>query len=323
MIGTVGNTITASTVLDGFTIYGGHNSGLGDGLYCNGSGAGNECSPTLSNLIFDSNYSHDGGALYNNGSNGGISSPHLTNVTFTNNYGLEFGGAMCNDGQTGGTSNPVLNGVTFANNTTDGGFGGGMTDLGNSSPALTNVTFSGNGGPHVSPTFAGTVYGGAICIRNATGTLTLNNVTFSDNTAPNGDGGAIAVFTTGSVVISNSIFWGDTVNPVSTNPEIVSSSGTVTISSSIIQGGCPASTTCVGVLQTDPMLGALQDNGGPTQTRMPMAGGSAINAGYNPSCAATDQRGVSRPQGVNCDIGAVEVVLDRIYADNFDGRPTP
>src|SRR5262249_54041260 len=33
----------------------------------------------------------------------------------------------------------------------------------------------------------------------------------------------------------------------------------------------------------------------------------AFNAGTNASCASTDQRGVSRPQGVNCDIGAYEV----------------
>jgi hypothetical protein len=32
---------------------------------------------------------------------------------------------------------------------------------------------------------------------------------------------------------------------------------------------------------------------------------------------------VPRPQGAQCDIGAVEVVLDRIFADNFDGTPTP
>ena len=73
MIGTVGNTITASTVLARVydlrrTQQRVGRTGCGWG---NGSGAGNECSPTLSNLIFDSNYLHDGGALYNNGSNGG------------------------------------------------------------------------------------------------------------------------------------------------------------------------------------------------------------------------------------------------------------
>ena len=37
---------------------------------------------------------------------------------------------------------------------------------------------------------------------------------------------------------------------------------------------------------------------------------------------ATDQRGVSRPQGAGCDIGAVEILPDRIFADGFDSAPT-
>jgi hypothetical protein len=35
-----------------------------------------------------------------------------------------------------------------------------------------------------------------------------------------------------------------------------------------------------------------------------------------------DQRGVGRPQDALCNIGAVELVTDRIFADNFDGTPT-
>jgi predicted outer membrane repeat protein len=324
MIGTAGNPITASTVLDGFTISDGHNSGLGDGLYCNGKGAGNECSPTLASLIFDGNYSHDGGALYNDGSNGGISNPHLTNVTFINNLALQYGGAMCNDGSSGGNSSPVLNGVAFVANTTDGGLGGAMSDLGNSSPLLENVTFSGNGGATnvYPPSLGHTAVGGAIYVRSdGSGTLSLNNVTFNGNSAPSGDGGAIYVASANAMVlVSNTILWGDSSG--GTNSEIFNN-GSVTITSSVIQGGCPAASTCVGVIASDPLLGSLQDNGGPTQTMLLMPGSSAIGAGYNPSCASTDQRGVPRPQGANCDVGAVEIVLDRIFADNFDGRPTP
>jgi hypothetical protein len=53
----------------------------------------------------------------------------------------------------------------------------------------------------------------------------------------------------------------------------------------------------------DPQLGPLAANGGPTLTRAPAAGSPAIDHG----CPATDQRGVPRPQGPACDIGAVEV----------------
>lgn len=61
----------------------------------------------------------------------------------------------------------------------------------------------------------------------------------------------------------------------------------------------------------DAKLGPLADNGGPTLTLKPAKGSDAIDAipsgSANCSSGATDQRGVARPQGTNCDIGAVEV----------------
>ena len=141
---------------------------------------------------------------------------------------------------------------------------------------------------------------------------------FGGNSA-SGVGGAI-YNAGGAVLMSNTILWGDSAGM---GPEIYQTSGTTTITSSVVQGGCPNGITCFGVITTDPLLGALQDNGGPTQTMMLMAGSPAIDGGYNPTCAAQDQRGVPRPQGANCDAGALEVVFERIFADNFDGRPTP
>lgn len=61
----------------------------------------------------------------------------------------------------------------------------------------------------------------------------------------------------------------------------------------------------------DPRLGALADNGGPTQTQLPSAGSPAIDAGAAEDCPAADQRGQARPQGAGCDIGAVEVTPTR------------
>jgi hypothetical protein len=57
---------------------------------------------------------------------------------------------------------------------------------------------------------------------------------------------------------------------------------------------------------TDPKLGPLQDNGGPTDTQLPAVTSPAIEAGVDAACPATDQRGVPRPQGPHCDSGAVE-----------------
>lgn len=56
----------------------------------------------------------------------------------------------------------------------------------------------------------------------------------------------------------------------------------------------------------DPRLGPLALNGGPTRTHALLAGSPAINAASSDDCTATDQRGVSRPQGPACDIGSYE-----------------
>ncbi len=69
----------------------------------------------------------------------------------------------------------------------------------------------------------------------------------------------------------------------------------------------------------DPGLGPLQNNGGPTETRMPQLGSDAMNNGAA-NGFATDQRGAgfARVQGMQADIGAVEAYDDTIFADGFD-----
>ena len=56
----------------------------------------------------------------------------------------------------------------------------------------------------------------------------------------------------------------------------------------------------------DALLGPLADNGGPTLTHALLAGSLAIDAGDPASAPATDQRGVTRPQGAAPDAGAYE-----------------
>ena len=55
----------------------------------------------------------------------------------------------------------------------------------------------------------------------------------------------------------------------------------------------------------DPRLGPLGDNGGPTLTHLPRLGSPALDQG-SLACPPADQRGVARPQGAACDLGAVE-----------------
>jgi CSLREA domain-containing protein len=83
--------------------------------------------------------------------------------------------------------------------------------------------------------------------------------------------------------------------------------------------GCELDTVGPGdtTAAVDPLLARLADNGGPTMTHAPLDGSPAVDAG-DPStpgsseaaCAPTDQRGVTRPQGSVCDIGAYEAVQE-------------
>jgi hypothetical protein len=62
---------------------------------------------------------------------------------------------------------------------------------------------------------------------------------------------------------------------------------------------------------TDPNLGALANNGEPTQTFALLTGSPAIDAGNDAVCAAApvnneSQNGLTRPQGAHCDIGSFE-----------------
>jgi hypothetical protein len=60
------------------------------------------------------------------------------------------------------------------------------------------------------------------------------------------------------------------------------------------------------LVNTDPLLGPLADNGGPTMTMALLPGSPAIDAGVPVPGVTTDQRGVPRPQGQAPDIGAFE-----------------
>ena len=61
---------------------------------------------------------------------------------------------------------------------------------------------------------------------------------------------------------------------------------------------------------TDPWLGMLQANGGPTLTHALQPGSPAIDHADPMQCTPADQRGVSRPQGSGCDMGAYEAAAE-------------
>jgi Rieske Fe-S protein len=180
------------------------------------------------------------------------------------------------------SSSPDLTNITFENNSAD--YGGGMFVQANSNPTLVNVTFVGN---------AAMEAGGGMLIRDGSNDLVLTNVTFSNNSASIGGG----IDNGGSPVIRNTIIWGNTGGEIVNNGP-----GIPDVSYSIVQDGF----TGTGNLDVDPLLGPLANNGGFTQTMALLPGSPAIDAGDDGVCPDTDQRGVTRPQGSHCDIGAYE-----------------
>lgn len=265
---------------------------------------GGVSSPTLERVRFSGNSAGtDGGAIYNDG-HAGNSSPLLTDVLFENNDAA-FGGAMYNHGDDG-ISMPSLSAVTFSGNTAGRGgalYNGGFTGVSNAT--LTNVTFDGN---------AATGEGGAIANVSSTGgesRAAVFNATFSGNTGS--AGAAIFNLTAGGAShaqLTNAIVWD---NSSTTGPPIANSGSGATsaIQRGLVEGGCPAGSVCTGPVSGDPLLGTLAYNGGFTPTLLPSTGSTAIDAGTCAGAPATDQRGVIRPQGPGCDIGAVEIAVDR------------
>jgi hypothetical protein len=79
-------------------------------------------------------------------------------------------------------------------------------------------------------------------------------------------------------------------------------------------GTCNLLTSAGDHPATDPILGPLADNGGTTETHSLLPGSPAIDAVARADCIGpdgnpliADQRGVTRPQGPACGIGAFEI----------------
>jgi hypothetical protein len=188
------------------------------------------------------------------------------------------------------------------------GFGAG--GIGNGGTlTLTNSTVSGNNA---------TQSGGGIVNF---GTLILTNGTVAYNSAGRWAGG-ISNGAGGSTDLTNTIIGGNTAT---SSPDCGHPFGIpiTSLGFNLISDGSGCDLTVVsgdqvGTTATpiDPLLSPLQDNGGLTQTHALLAGSPAIDAASG-DCPppATDQRGVARPQGAKCDIGAFELIAIQVAVD--------
>ena len=234
-----------------------------------------------------------------NGSGGGIAAfgifTIISNCTLSGNSvggGASGGGVL-----TGGTA--TISNSTLSGNSAPNGAGGGIINEG--ALTVTNCTLSGN-----TATFGGGIV-------NGDGTLIISNSTLTGNSA---DAGASIYNDTVTVEIGGTILQtGVSVGNIHTNTGTVTSDG-YNLSSDDASAYLNQPTD---QNSKDPMLGPLQDNGGPTFTHALLPGSPAIDKGKNFSGSTTDQRGtgfartVDNPSIANAtggdgtDIGAFEV----------------
>jgi hypothetical protein len=224
-----------------------------------------------------------------------------------------------------------INRTTISDNVS--GWGGGMYLLSLTGDAtITNSTISGNLASH--PTFGqgGGIFsfstglilrnstlsgnaalgnGGGLYSNGASGSLTILNSTIAHNLTSDGQGGGIflkdhdAVLQS-TIVARNVAFLG--------GPDLYSNAAGDEFFTgfSLIEDDSDATITPTplqpNVIGQNPLLGPLQNYGGPTPTHALLAGSPAINAGSNPNNEVFDQRGpkFKRVKGGLADIGAFE-----------------
>ena len=254
------------------------NSTLSNNSAFLGGGIVNLGNLTITNTNISKNSATTGGGGMLNDDDGILA---VVDSTISNNSAPNGGGIFnLSDTGTVNISSSTLSGNSVSDN------GGGISNWG--MLTATNITLFGN-----SAKFGGGIF-------NVLGTSTVTNSTISENSALTSGGGIFndSILNYTNTIIANSTSGGDCLNDAQF--------GTINtnIHNLVEDGSCSAS------LSGDPNLGPLADNGGSTQTMALLPTSPAINAGDNDTCEATDQRGISRPQGAQCDIGAFEYIGD-------------
>jgi hypothetical protein len=254
-----------------------------------------------------------GGGIFNDGAN-----LTIRNSTIEHNWAQGWGGGIFN----GGFGTLLITGSTIAYNGFDASlgatqFGGGIANS-RADLVLVNSTVSAN--------TAADVGGGLL---NFEGGSTLIHATIADNGATFGGG----IFIRGSeaypasIDIRNSIVAANSSTSATSGPDIyqyifgppewyaVNASfsllGTSTGYAITSDGGGNQIGVSAGFVLDAYGKPLLADNGGPTRTHALMDGSAAIDSADPVVCDAPpvsnlDQRGVVRPQGVNCDMGSLE-----------------
>ncbi|MGH7644011.1 MAG: choice-of-anchor Q domain-containing protein, partial [Gemmatimonadales bacterium] len=244
-------------------------------------GISNSGTLTLTRTLVTQNFGGLAGGLLNETG----ATATVVDSVLSYNFGAPYGGVFNNSGGM----------ATVTGSAVIGNLGDGVGNAG--TLVMTNSTVSGN---HVGTSAVRCTFDQA--------RIELANVTIADNATAISSSDAVGIAgPCSSITVRNSLIAGNHDRGAERNcGATLTSQGHNLIRAHpgtpcVIQGD-----TTGNITDRDPLLGPLTDNRGPTPTHALLPGSPAIDAGDPAVCAATDQRGVARPQGDRCDIGAYE-----------------
>ena len=337
------NQYGADTTIEKVTVADGWNEVSGGGIYNSGTLAIYE-TVLRDNVASDYEFNGFGGAIYNNGGTVTLKDCTVNDNASNNGYGggiYNFGGTLTVRDSTfrrnftsgGGAIGSFGGTLTIYTSTLDSNAGAtGGIDSGGGIYSFSDVATIIRS--TISNSFANDAGSG---ITNELGDMTIHNSTISDNSGASSEaagvynaGGAVSI--NNSTIVNNGdvglVSYGtttlsNTIVAMSNGNFDVSGCGSIVslgynlignADSCFIFGGPPYQAGPGDQLGTvdspiDPLLGPLQDNGGPTQTHALLTGSPAIDIGGNaliPAGTITDQRGFLRVVNGTVDIGAYE-----------------
>jgi hypothetical protein len=306
------NDPTASVVISNFTVQNEDSPGDGGGVVIM------DGTVTLRDCAVQNNQAWSGGGIYNDG-NLTIERCTISGNVATGDFG---GGGIYNRGTL------VLIDTSVVNNHADipNASGGGILNC-NDAPGeylhIIRSTLSGNSADNQ----------GSVLKDQGDGPVMIANVTVTDNTITSGDatimitaGKTIDIWNStiagnhagapgveGGILTASTLVFANTILADNDNSNCdITGAGLITTTGANIDSGSSCGFTAgPNMPNTDPLLGPLVDNGGYTETMALLPGSPALEAGGGLICSmipvdGVDQRGVTRPIGMDCDIGAYE-----------------
>jgi hypothetical protein len=229
----------------------------------------------------------------------------LDKVSVTKNTAPQAGGIFSqnSDTTTNGSSLKLTNSTISRNSAVGSGFdftGGGLWVVNGGTATITNSTISGNRADGI---------GGGVLAEDGAHINILNS-TIASNSSPVVGGGIAAAFSGTHVLVKNTIVSANTQTNCGTTAHL--SDGISSQGHNISSDNSCHFTQTGDTQNTNPRIGLLANNGGPTDTRALLTGSPAIDTATNNGCPPKDQRGKARPKDGNgdgnaiCDKGAYE-----------------